>query len=138
MQIDYVNTPKQSESWLMVGLTTLAAGLALIAIFALMLVASPVQAGQYDGTSWASASSGTIKVIPYDADKCEVCRAENGSSVMTECGPPSAMQPNVPYAIFCGGPWGAAGSAPGTTMVGPGGSVGSFQADSDDYWTVKQ
>lgn len=113
--------------------------LALIAVLTLALVATRVaHAGQYDGTSWSAASRG-VQVIPYDPSRCEVCRAENGRPAMTECGPPASMQAGVPYVIFCGGStWGYAGSAPGTTMVGPGGSVGSFTAQSDDYWTVRQ
>jgi hypothetical protein len=88
MQIDYVNTPKQSESWLMAGLTSLMAGLALVAILALMLVASPpVQAEQ--SATWASmeAAAGTgpnAKVRDYGPG-CLVCKAETHSS-MTTCG----------------------------------------------------
>jgi hypothetical protein len=112
--------------------------LATITILAFALVATPAHAGKFDGTSWSAASKG-VQVIPYDPARCEVCRAENGRPAMTECGPPSAMQSGVPYIIFCGGStWGDAGSAPGTTNVGPGGSVGSYTAQSDDYWTVKQ
>ncbi len=112
--------------------------LSTIVILILALVATPAHAGQYDGTSWSAASRG-VQVIPYDPARCELCRAENGRPAMTECGPPASMQAGVPYVIYCGGStWGDAGSAPGTTMVGPGGSVGSFTAQSDDYWTVKQ
>lgn len=112
--------------------------LATITILAFALVATPAHAGKYDGTSWSAASRG-VQVIPYDPARCEVCRAENGRPAMTECGPPASMQAGVPYVIYCGGStWGDAGSAPGTTMVGPGGSVGPFTAQSDDYWTVRQ
>lgn len=112
--------------------------LATIMIIAFALVATPAHAGQYDGTSWSAASRG-VQVIPYDPARCELCRAENGRPAMTECGPPASMQAGVPYIIYCGGStWGDAGSAPGTTMVGPGGSVGSFTAQADDYWTVRQ
>ncbi len=116
--------------------------LSTIIILVLALVATPAYAGKYDGTSW-SASSQNVQVIPWDPAQCELCRAENGRPGMTECGPPSAMQSGVPYACYCGivgnkNVFCEAGSAPGTTMVGPGGSVGSFTAQSDDYWTVKQ
>lgn len=94
-------------------------------------------AGKYDGTGWVAASRG-VQVINYDPTRCEVCRAENGAAAMTECNTPAAMQAGLPYVIYCGGSvWGEAGSAPGTSRVGPGGHVGSFRAGNKDYWTVK-
>lgn len=112
----------------------------LILIAALIATAASTTAiaGKYDGASWGTASN-NVQVINYDPVRCEVCRAENGQATMTECNSPSAMQAGLPYVIYCGGGvWGEAGSAPGTTRVGPGGHVGSFRAGQKDYWTVKQ
>ena len=108
----------------------------LVALIWAMAASTPAWAGRYDGTSWGVGFS---QAIPYDPNRCELCRAENGRPAMTECGPPTAMQPGLPYVCYCGGTtWCNAGSAPGTIMIGPGQGIGSFRADADDYWSAKQ
>lgn len=133
-----MNTSTETESWFEIIATFVAMVISTAGLlFLLSALASPAHAGRYDGTSWSAASQ-NVQVIPWDPARCEICRAENGRPSMTECGSPASMQAGVPYVCYCGGStWCEAGSAPGTQMVGPGGSVGSFKAQSDDYWTVK-
>lgn len=97
---------------------------------------STAHAANFDGTRWNVGVTGTID---YDASKCQICRAENGRPSMSGCvNSATQMTDNVPYVIYCGGGvWGHAGTAPETSMVGPGESIGNFTAGSNDYWTVK-
>jgi len=137
MNNQYLNNTKtvETESTAHAIASGLMAMLALMAMLTLMIVAAPVNAGKYDGTPWGVGFAGTME---YDPARCEICRAENYSSAMTECGTVADMKAGKPYVIYCGDKiWGGAGSAPGTRAIEPGGSIGHYKAGSDDWWTVK-
>jgi hypothetical protein len=132
-----VSTTTESTASAIAGGMALFATIFLILFAAAVILSTPANAGQYDGTPWSVGFSGNSE---WDPAKCELCRAENRRSIMTGCVSSTAeMEADRPYIIYCGdGIWGYNGSAPGTYPVDPGESVGRYRADKNDWWTVKE